>query len=402
MKILHICYSDCLGGAARAANRLHQAQRKLGINSFMLVVDKYTDDDYVLELNKLTKFRIKILNMISGYILRHLIQKNPVKHSLNIFSAGVVNAINKLNPDIVNIHWIGDNMLSIKEISKIKSPIIWTMHDMWAFSGCEHYDSFPGIRRYEDDYNKKDGIFDLNRIIYRYKKKKWSHINMQFVSPSRWLAECACRTSLIEGKRVHVIQNTIDHVVFDKVDKVCARKLLGLPQNRKLILFGAMSGTADHRKGFHLLNEALKYLSEKYATEYGLVIFGDKKDGDDIHGFPTYRLGTFYDELSIKLIYSAADIYVAPSLQDNLPNTLVESLAVGTPCIAFNIGGMPDLIINSKLGGLVTEVDSRALSIAILDVLNRNIDSNIIRNISLAERAEDNIAHKYEDVYLNA
>ncbi|HBN6671360.1 TPA: glycosyltransferase, partial [Escherichia coli] len=156
MKILHICYSDCLGGAARAANRLHQAQRKLGINSFMLVVDKYTDDDYVLELNKLTKFRIKILNMISGYILRHLIQKNPVKHSLNIFSAGVVNAINKLNPDIVNIHWIGDNMLSIKEISKIKSPIIWTMHDMWAFSGCEHYDSFPGIRRYEDDYNKKD------------------------------------------------------------------------------------------------------------------------------------------------------------------------------------------------------------------------------------------------------
>ena len=141
MKVLHVCYSDFDGGAAKAANRLHQAQLKEGINSSMLVVNKVTADKTVISVNKISMARIKVISLVSRFLLSKFKDGNPVKHSLNIFPTGVGKIINKLNPDIVNLHWIGDDMISIGEVAKIKAPIVWTMHDMWTFSGCEHYDN---------------------------------------------------------------------------------------------------------------------------------------------------------------------------------------------------------------------------------------------------------------------
>jgi len=404
LKVLHVCYSDFDGGAAKAANRLHQAQLKEGIDSSMLVVNKLTADKTVIPVNKMSVIRVKIISLFSRALLSKFNDSNPVKHSLNIFPTGVGKIINKLNPDIVNLHWIGDGMMSIGEVAEIKAPIVWTMHDMWTFSGCEHYDNYPELFRYQNNYAATKSIrgFDLNRYVYRLKLKKWKSKKIEFVSPSRWLGECAAKTEITKGKKIHIIQNTIDHSVYVPVRKEIARDLLDLPFDKKIILFGSMASTTDTRKGFSLLDGAIKYLSDKYSPDYALVVFGaDKQPPAQKYGFDIYNLGVFKDELSLRLLYSATDVYVAPSLQDNLPNTIVESFAVGTPCIAFRIGGMPDLLNDSKMGELVEETNSEGLGEAIKKVLDADAEHEYIRKKSLDMRAERHIVSQYKMVYSN-
>jgi glycosyltransferase involved in cell wall biosynthesis len=404
LKVLHVCYSDFDGGAAKAANRLHQAQLKEGIDSYMLVVNKVTSDKRVIPVNKMSMIRVKVISLVSRFLLSKFKDSNPVKHSLNIFPTGVGKIINKLNPDVVNLHWIGDGMISIGEVAKIKAPIVWTMHDMWPFSGCEHYDSYPELLRYQDNYSPTNSVkgFDLNRYVYRLKLKKWKSKKIQFVSPSKWLGECAAKTELTKGKKIHIIQNTIDHSIYMPVRKEIARELLELPVEKKIILFGAMASTTDTRKGYSLLDGAIKFLSENYSSDYALVVFGaDKQPPAQKYGFDIFNLGVFKDELSLRLLYSATDVYVAPSLQDNLPNTLVESFAVGTPCIAFNIGGMPDLLNDAKLGKLVEEISSEGLGEAIKNVLDAEAEHEYIRNKSQDMRAEEHIVGQYKMVYSN-
>lgn len=404
MKVLHVCYSDFDGGAAKAANRLHQAQLKEGINSSMLVVNKVTADKTVISVNKISMARIKVISLVSRFLLSKFKDGNPVKHSLNIFPTGVGKIINKLNPDIVNLHWIGDDMISIGEVAKIKAPIVWTMHDMWTFSGCEHYDNYPELLRYRDNYASTKSVkgFDLNRYVYRLKVRKWKNKEIQFVSPSKWLGECAAKTEITKGKKIHIIQNTIDHSVYMPVKKEIARELLELPADKKIILFGAMASTTDTRKGFSLLDGAIKFISENYNSDYTLVVFGaDKQPPAQKYGFDIYNLGVFKDDLSLRLLYSATDVYVAPSLQDNLPNTIVESFAVGTPCVAFNIGGMPDLLNNEKMGELVADTNSESLGAAINKVLHTEAEHKYIRKKSLDMRAEECIVSQYRMVYSN-
>ncbi|WP_318357957.1 glycosyltransferase [Enterobacter sp.] len=404
MKVLHICYSDLDGGAARAAWRLHQAQLKAGIDSYMVVVNKLSSDKRVLVVNKTTKLRIKINSAISGILLARLTKKNPVKHSLNLLPTGVAKFINNLNADIINLHWIGSDMLSVGEVAALKAPIVWTLHDMWAFSGCEHYDTYPELKRYRDNYKKdtQNGLLDINAFMYRYKKWKWKNKNISFVSPSQWLASCLQSSSLGQSKKSVVIQNCIDHDIYAPVAKHTARELLGLPIERKLVLFGAMSSTSDARKGFLLLEGALKLLGEEGHHPYALVVFGaEKKPVEQHYGLDTYHLGVLKDDLTLRLLYSAADVYVAPSLQDNLPNTLVESLAVGTPCVAFNIGGMPDLIMHADLGVLVDTIEIKSLAEGIHTALNNYSDNEHIRSLSVAMRSEEVIVENYKRIYGN-
>lgn len=402
MKVLHVCYSDFDGGAARAANRLHQAQINAGIDSYMLVVRKTTNDSRVIAVDKKTLLRVRVCSLLSRLLLSRLTRSNPVKHSLNVLSTGMSKLINKLQPDVVNLHWVGDNMISIGEISKINAPIVWTMHDMWAFSGCEHYDNYPELMRYKFNYQplRENKLIDINRLIFNYKKRKWARKNIQFVSPSKWLGECAKSTAIAANRKIHIIQNPIDHQIYKPVDKMIARQLFGLPKDKKIVLFGAMSSKTDIRKGYHLLDKALLHLSTRNTSDYALVIFGaEKKEMELTHGFDTYNLGVLHDELSLRVLYSAADVYVAPSLQDNLPNTLVESFAVGTPCVAFNIGGMPDLISQDEMGELVKSIDGEELALSIERVLHKKNDHDFICQISKSNRSGENIVNQYKSVY---
>lgn len=408
MRVLHICYSDLDGGAARAAFRLHQAQRSLGLDSHMLVINKCSDDPFVHMVSGLRQLRIKLAAALSRLLLRWQKSLNPVHHSLNLFPSGLLLEIDKLAPDVVNLHWLGGEMLSVGEIGRIRQPVVWTLHDMWAFSGAEHYDDDKPSERYRTGYtrdsrHRQHSGQDLDRWTFRRKQKAWAGKSFQIVTPSNWLADCARQSSLFGGLPVSVISNCIDHNLYRPLPRELAREALGLPQDKQLLLFGAMSSTSDPRKGYHLLIPALQQLKvEGKAEQIELVVFGARRgDAEQVTGIKTYYMGRLHDDISLCLLYNAADLFVAPSLQDNLPNTLVESLSCGTPCVAFKIGGMIDLIPNALYGECCNHIHESDLANAILVQLDK-VDSNSkskIHNASYLTRSFETIVEKYSEIY---
>ncbi len=190
--------------------------------------------------------------------------------------------------------------------------------------------------------------------MWQRKAKAWKNLNLTIVTPSSWLADCARSSSLFQDRRVEAIPNGLDTEKYKPIERRLARNLLKLPQEKHLLLFGAVSATSDPRKGFHLLQSALEHLSQSgWQDQIELVVFGSSEPSNppDL-GFKIHYLGRFYDDISLALVYAAADVFIAPSIQDNLPNTIMEALACGTPCVGFNIGGIPEMIEHKQNGYL--------------------------------------------------
>jgi glycosyltransferase involved in cell wall biosynthesis len=310
------------------------------------------------------------------------------------------------------LHWICGGFVSVKDIkklAKLNKPIVWTLHDMWAFCGAEHY--ARDTKRYIEGYNKNNrpnfekGL-DLNKWTWKRKTRYWNKIDFNVVTPSRWLAECAGESHLLKNKRIEVIPNGIDTKIFKPTEKEIAREILNLPQNKKLVLFGAMNATKDPRKGFEFAKKAMRELSEKEENEdMELVVFGASKPEEEVDfGFKVNYLGKISDEASLALIYSAVDVFVTPSLEDNLPNTIMESLACGNPCVGFSVGGIPDMIDHKYNGYLAEYKNSKDLAEGIEWVLEDSNYEKICQNAG--EKATKNfdakvIAGKYIDLYIS-
>ncbi len=228
---------------------------------------------------------------------------------------------------------------------------------MSAFTGgCYYSQECNGYTKSCDNcpilgHNKS---WDLSRWVWQRKAKAWQNLKLTVLTLSKWLADSAKSSSLFKNSDIRVIPNALDTGTYKPCDRQTARNILNLPQDRQLILFGALSSTSNKRKGFPLLMQALKQLSNyEKSQNWELIVFGasQPKEKQDID-FKTRYLGTLSDEISLALIYAAADVFVAPSVQDNLPNAVMEALACGTPCVAFKIGGMPDLIEHKQNGYL--------------------------------------------------
>jgi glycosyltransferase involved in cell wall biosynthesis len=226
---------------------------------------------------------------------------------------------------------------------------------MWAFTGGCHYNQ--ECDRYINCcgacpqlHSNKN--WDISRWVWQRKAKAWQNLNLTIVTPSQWLAKCAISSSILQNQKIKVIPYGLETQTYKPIERHLARKILNLPNNKQLILFGAMNATSDLRKGFHLLQLALKSLRQAVCAEqFELVVFGASRPANEVDlSFKTHYLGRLSDDISLSLIYSSADVFVAPSIQDNLPNTVMESLACGTPCVAFNIGGMPEMIEHQKNG----------------------------------------------------
>jgi glycosyltransferase involved in cell wall biosynthesis len=204
------------------------------------------------------------------------------------------------------------------------------------------------------------------------------------------MARCATDSVLFRNYRVEVLPNGVDHERFHPVDHAAARSILGLPKNKKLILFGAGLATGDKRKGFHLLVDALKRIQlQVNPNDYELVVFG-ASSGDNSFLMKTHYLGRLQDEISLALVYAAADVFVAPSVQDNLPNTVLESLSCGTPVVAFDIGGMPDMIAHKENGYLAHGFDTAELASGLLWVVE-----GINRWRGLSDEARRTVLHSF-------
>jgi len=397
LKILHVNYSESSGGAAIAANRLHKALLKNDINSKMLVIEKNSDDPTVIGPNtKLSKYSPKFRNLISQKILARQKTGNPVLHSLNFFSTGLHEFINLMNIDIVHLHWINSEMLSIKEIAKINKPIIWTLHDSWAFCGAEHHPAIENDSRYIDEYTKNtrnlgDSGIDLNSWIWKIKNKYWKKVPMSIVCPSKWLYKNCKNSYLFKKKNIYNIPNCISTDDFSPLDKSLSRELLNLPVNKKYILFGAANATSHPLKGYGLLTKALRTLNNSSDVE--LLVFGSSDPGIDQQlNIKTRMLGHLHDDQSLKLLYNAADVFVSPSMQENLSNVIMESLACATPVVAFDIGGNSDMIKHKVNGYLAKPFETADLANGIEWILDHSEYNQL--SASARKKVEEKFSEK--------
>lgn len=397
MNVLHLNTFDIEGGAAKAAWRLHQGLRALGTDSRMLVQTKTGGDGTVYERDtKLARWLGKIRPFMEIVPLLPYRRRPPTHWATEWAPTRIVEQIQKLKPDIIHLHWVCRGFMSIPDIGKLTPPIVWTLHDSWAFTGGCHV---PGNCTL---YKKQCGTCpqlnstqadDLSRWIWEQKAKRWSKTPFTIVAPSHWLADCSRSSSLFKNSRTEVIPNGIDTEVYRPVLKSEARTALGLPQDRKLVLISAMNATLDLNKGFRYLEAGLQQLAASgWKDKIELLVLGQSAPSTPVDaGVPVCFLGVLKDETALRQVYSAADVTVLSSIQENLPNSIMESMACGTPVVAFNIGGIPQLIDHNVNGYLATPFEPSDLAEGI-----RMILSDDAHRLHLSDRARTKIETTFD------
>jgi glycosyltransferase involved in cell wall biosynthesis len=427
MKILIINTNDISGGAARAAFRLHDALLKNNIDSQMLVADKKSDVNSIITLpnknmpekiwNKLDKvIRIAFDKLLLARYKKTISKKFGLFSPQIITNKKLVKTINEIHPDIVHLHWICFNFLSIADIAKINAPIVWSLHDMWAFTGGCHYVVEAGNIMC-DKYTQNCGICDflgnkeskdLSFKVLRRKKKAFTKIkSMTVIGLSKWLQNCAKSSSVFASKRVVNLPNPINTDIFKPMDKFQSRVLWNLPKNKKLILFGAMAATSTPYKGFTELIEALNKINTENVE---FVVFGSSKPQNPPQlPCKVHYLGHLHDDARLVSLYSACDVMIIPSKRENLSNAIMESLSCGTLVVCFDIGGNSDMVNHKINGYLAQSFDTFDLAKGIdwvlnnenYDELSKNAREKVVREFDYGIVAKRYI-NLYEEILRNS
>jgi glycosyltransferase involved in cell wall biosynthesis len=374
MKVVLINTSDIEGGAARAAYRLHQGLQGIGVSSQMLVKNKKSGAPNVIwSQNGIGNKFDKIISTISNSPLRLYPERNRAIFSPQWLPDSLVAKVAKIQPDIINLHWVCGGYMQVESVPKFNKPLVWTLHDMWPFTGGCHYSE--ECDRYTKScgscpqlHSSKDS--DLSRWVWQRKAQAWKNLNLTLVTPSHWLAECAKSSSLLQEYPVNVIANGLDPEVYKPMNRLLLRESLNLPPNKQLVLFGAMQGTDDRWKGFPLLVPALQSLSKSgWQDKIELLVFGSSQPENPIDvGFKTHYLGRLEDE-SLAKVYAAADVMVVPSRYEAFGQTASEALACGTPVVAFDVTGLKDIVDGQQNGYLAKPYETEDLARGIAWVL---------------------------------
>jgi glycosyltransferase involved in cell wall biosynthesis len=364
-----VAYSDTKGGAARAGYRLHRALIGSGVDSRMRVRHKGTGDPTVHAAVKPIAMIDRGLRIVVGQWIAGLQRASTtVIRSANSLPSSWSRPINAGSSNVVNLHWVGLDTMSIADIGRIRKPVVFTLHDMWPFAGAQHLsaDEFgAGWWSGHDSARQADlrrGL-DIDGWTWRRKRRHWRP--MHLVAPSIWMAGRARSSALMQGWRVHTIPNAIDLDIFAPTDRRLARRELGLPATGQIIVFGADGGAANPHKGFDLLVAALSRW-ERGGERPTLIIFGGRQPASLVGQLMDARwIGRISDDSRIALLYSAADAVVVPSRQDNLPQVGVEAQACGTPVVAFRTHGLPDVVEHGVTGYLAEPYDTDSLATGI-------------------------------------
>ncbi len=368
MRVLIVNTSENVGGAAVAANRLMDALNNNGIKTKMLVRDKATDNITVAQLDKSWRQRWNFL-WERFVIFCHLRFKRDNLFQIDIANAGtdITRTREFREADVIHLSWVNQGMLSIGGIKKIlasKKPVVWTMHDLWPASSICHY--ARNCHRYESRCGNCPLLpgggsrNDLSAKVWRRKRQALGTNSILFVTCSRWLADKAKKSGLLSGQKLMSIPNPIDTHVFCREDQEKARIYAGLPADKRLILFVSQRVT-DQRKGMDYFITAMNKMVEQHPEmrqNTGIAILGGQ--AEELAGklpLPSYPLRYVSDEKKIASVYYSVDMFVLPSLEDNLPNTIMEAMACGVPCVGFNTGGIPEMIDHLK-NGYVAEYKS--------------------------------------------
>ena len=410
MRILIVNTSERTGGAAVAANRLMKALNNNGAKAKMLVRDKETETLTVVPLPHSPRLRWHFLwERLVIFCRLHFSRQH-------LFEVDIANAgydITKLpefqEADVIHLHWVNQGMLSLKGIQKILQsgkPVVWTMHDIWPATalchvtlGCQHFTSQCGNCRLLPGGGSSH---DYSTTIWQRKQRMLADENIYFVACSHWLESEAKRSALLKGQKITSIPNPIDTRIYKRGNKQEARQRLGLPLDKKLILFASQRVT-NVNKGMDYLIEACRQLQISDAAV--VILGGHAEEVVSQLSLEAYPLGYVNDEQRIVDVYHASDVFVLPSLSENLPNTIMEAMACGVPCVGFKVGGIPEEI-DHRRNGYVAEYRSAEdlargirwiLAEADYEELSKNAVQKVVQNYS-----QQSVASKYLDVYHQA
>lgn len=414
IKVLHISPDEDGGGAAKAAYRLHQAIQGQNIISEMLVLKKHTSDQSVQSLRdslfgKIRSQFYKKINRAKNAIDPAFQTDNPTLHSFGNSGYGLVNRINQSDADIVHLHWI-TGMLSIEDIAKISKPIVWTMHDMWAICGGEHYvpDDTSGSRfragYLENNRPSYESGSDLNKDAWNAKLSAWNNKVFSIVGCSTWLAQCAKDSPLFKKSQIYAINFPLNvSNQWTPYPKMASREIFNLPKHKKLILAGAVGGVNNFYKGGDLLKEALDYLSDVAKAECEVILFGQEVN-EQFKDWPlsVHNVGKISDQDLLAQLYSCADVVIMPSRQEAFGQIASEAQACGVPVAAFKIGGPLDIVEHKKTGWLAPPYDTQDLAKGIewiLTSLSSQEMSQASRERAIELFSEQTIGQQYIDVY---
>ena len=413
MRVLIVNTSERTGGAAVAANRLMKALNNNGVKAKMLVRDKESDALTVVGLPKSPMLHWHFLwERLVIFCRLHFSRK----HLFEIDIANAGSDITKLREfqeaDIIHLHWVNQGMLSLGGIRKILQsgkPVIWTMHDIWPATaichltmGCHYYINRCANCKYLPGGGNSH---DLASHIWRKKQQLLAEGNIYFVACSRWLESEAKSSALLKGQKITSIPNPIDTHIYKKGNKQEARQRLGLPQDKKLILFASQRVTNEN-KGMSYLVEACRQLSDLHKDLCDVVILGGHAE-EVVSQLPmkAHPLGYVNDEQRVVDVYQAADVFVLPSLSENLPNTIMEAMACGVPCVAFKVGGIPEEIDHLKNGYVAAYRDATDLAKGIAWVLQEadyeSLSQQAVHKVTQCY-SQQSVAVKYLEVYQQA
>ena len=414
MRVLIVNTSERTGGAAVAARRLMTALNGYGVKAKMLVRDKETDSLTVVGLSGRWRQQWyflweRLVIFFRLHFSRHRLFEIDIANS----GTDITQMPEFREADVIHLHWVNQGMLSLGDIGKILrsgKPVVWTMHDLWPATAICHYarscKEFTTACRHCHLLPK--GVYDLAGHVWKRKQKMLEGQSVTFVACSQWLCGEAKASALLKGQKVTSIPNAIDTSIYCPKDKLQARKAEGLPLDKKVILFVSQRVT-DRRKGMDYLVEAVRLLVEEHPEmrqQAVIAVLGGHSE--ELAGqlqLPVFPLGYVNDEHRIVSIYNAADVFVTPSLEDNLPNTIMESMACGVPCVGFKVGGIPEMIDHQKNGYVAAYCDAADLSRGICWVLGSADDgalsqaavSKVRRNYS-----QQSVSLRYTEVYNEA
>jgi len=401
-KVRAVSTSDLDGGAARAAFRLQKGLLAAGVDSEFWVQRRTTLSPCVHSSKLIFARQIGRLYTYLDALPKMFYHRRQRGAWSTGFLPNPLLPLQALrSADLVHFHGVTEGFVPLASVSSIGRPIVWTLHDMAALTGGCHYAGeclgftkrCGGCPQLGSSREK-----DLTRLSIWLKERYWAKADIDLVCPSHWLAERARLSPLFYDSTISVIPNGLDLATYKPMERNLARSLLRLPQEPFFLMTAAMNVTRDRRKGFQHLERALSEIGERASeSPLELLVVGDQKiDVGRIGEIPIRYLGRIDDEESMAQVYSAADLFIAPSEQDNLPNTVMEAMACGTPCIAFDIGGMSDLIDDQQNGRLIKPFSTVELANSINELC-----ADRERVLILGDAAVEKV-HKYFDVNLVA
>ena len=416
MRVLIVNTSERTGGAAVAASRLMNALNNHGLKAKMLVRDKQSDHLTVAALP--TQKRMQLRFLWERFVIwLHL--KFDRTHLFEVDIANCGADITQLREfqeaDIIHLHWVNQGMLSLKGIRKILDsgkPVVWTMHDIWPATAvchvtldCRHFEQQCGHCRLLPDGGSTT---DLSASVWNQKQKILNEHHISFVACSKWLEGEANKSALLQGQHICNIPNPIDTHIYHPQNKQQARQSLGVPTDKRIILFVSQRVT-DDRKGMAYFTAAINKLAEQHPeTRENTVIAilgGHSEDVVPHLALPAYPLGYVNDEKRIIDVYNAADVFVLPSLEDNLPNTIMEAMACGVPCVGFRVGGIPEMIDHQQNGYVARFCDVDDLAVGINWVLSNTdyaqLSQQAVHHVSM-NYSQHSVASRYIEVYNQA